>query len=170
SDARDAGAYAAMKQRVQTITFTGSKGSGMLIDQTRRFTRDPRRHGDPTPSPSLRAGYARSIAYDFALLRDALSKLHGDDLVLVMGDHQPPLIAGAHDDFASPMHAFARDPALLAELIEHGFAPRLVLAPHAESALRHEGLFSLLVRTLVRYGGQRSGLPPYLPHGVRLAE
>jgi hypothetical protein len=159
-----------MKQRAQTVQFTASRGSGALIDQTRRFTREPRRVGDAAPSASLRAAYARSIAYDLELLRRALLELHGDDLVIVMGDHQPPLVTGLHDDFASPIHVLARDPGLLTEFAEHGFEPRLLLAPHEKSALRHEGLFSLLVRALVRYGGQHgSSLPPYRPDGVQIA-
>ena len=59
---------------------------------------------------------------------------------------------------------------LLAEFLDHGFVPRLLLAPRAHSALPQEALFSLLVRALMRSSGQASSLPPYLPHGIRLTE
>jgi hypothetical protein len=120
--------------------------------------------------PELRAGYGRSIAYDFELIRDELLGLHGDDLVIVMGDHQPPLVTREASDTAVPVHVLARDPALLREWLAHGFAPGLQLAPSAPAALRHEGLFSLIVRDLVGLGAPESALPPFLPHGVVVDE
>jgi hypothetical protein len=169
-DARDPHAYERMKLRVQTGVPARSEGHGMLIDQTRRYSRKSGPAGPPASAAPRRA-YARSVLYDLELLRRALRELHGDDLIVVLGDHQPPLLTSEHDDFAAPVHIFARDPTLLAEALAHGFLPKLALDPHAETALPHEALFSLLVRTLLRAGGtSASSLPPFLPNGVQLAE
>jgi hypothetical protein len=170
SDARDPHAYERMKLRVQTGAPARSEGHGMLIDQTRRYSRKSGPAG-PAASTAPRRAYARSILYDLELLRRALHELHDDDLILVLGDHQPPLVTSEHDDFAAPVHIFARDPALLAEALAHGFTPGLTLDPQARAALPHEALFSLLVRTLLRADGTPvSSLPPFLPNGVQLAE
>lgn len=169
-DARDAHAYERMKLHVGSETPPRNEGHGLLIDQTRRYSRISSRSSPPASAAPRRA-YARSILYDLELLRRALHELRGDDLIIVLGDHQPPLVTGEHDDFAAAVHMFARDPALLAEALAHGFVPRLALDPHAKTALPHEALFSLLVRSLLRAGGTPvSALPPFLPNGAQLAE
>ena len=166
ADARDPRAYAAMKPREPAHHVVAlPKPRGALLDQTSRFTRDPHRRTSVADG-SLRAAYIGAIAYDLALLRDALTRLRGDDLIFILGDHQPPLVTSERDDFAAPIHVLARDPGLLRELHAHGFTPGLLLAPDAPSALPHEALFSLLARTLVAAGGNDNPRPPYLPHGV----
>ena len=65
------------------------------------------------------------------------------------------------------MHVLARERERLTELKAAGFRPGMLIeadAPH----FRHEGLFSLLVRSLA--SGSRSALPPYLPDGARLVD
>lgn len=167
-NARAAHAYAAMKQRGPLHDVAIPRGNGALIDQTRRYTRAPASTARVPDRESLRSAYIRSVVYDLDLLRAALPKLQGDDLILILGDHQPPLVTSASDDFAAPVHVLARDPALLREFIAHGFAPRLLLEAKAKSALPHEAMFSLLVRALTGAGGAGNRRPPYLPHGVGL--
>jgi hypothetical protein len=90
-------------------------------------------------------------------------------LLIVMGDHQPPAVTPAGANFDVPVHVFARDPALLAEFLDHGFTPGLVIAPTARPAIEHAGFFSLLVRGLLRVQPTQSTLPPYLPSGMPLS-
>jgi hypothetical protein len=85
-----------------------------------------------------------------------------------MGDHQPPAVTSDGDDFDVPVHVFARDPALLAEFVDHGFSSGLALDGRAPTAIEHAGLFSLLVRDLVRVQPSGPPLPAYLQHGVSL--
>ena len=65
------------------------------------------------------------------------------DLIVVMGDHQPPMYKKS-DDFSVPMHILARDPALLKGFRDHGFTDgaRFGLP---KGRIYHEGFFSLLV-------------------------
>ena len=171
ADPHDPAAYRQLKQHaLPAAVVPHSESHGTIVDQTRRYSRQNAKRSTAPASSALRQAYARSILYDLELLRRALLDLHGDDLILVLGDHQPPLVTSERDDFAAPIHVFARDPGVLAELLAHGFTPTLALDPHAKTALPHEALFSLLVRDLIRAGAPASSLPPFLPHGLRLAD
>jgi hypothetical protein len=113
-----------------------------------------------------RAQYLNTIEYDFDVIEAHLARLSGDDLVIVMGDHQPPAIAPEKTNFDVPVHVFARDPALLREFLDEGFRPGLVLGRSESPALEHGGFFSLIVRALVRCCGDETSVPRYLRNGV----
>jgi len=118
----------------------------------------------------FRERYVDTVAYDLSLIEQHLVRERSDELVVVMGDHQPPAVAPDGENFDVPVHVFARDPALLSEFVDHGFSPGLFIDAKAEPALQHAAFFSLLVRDLVRLqpsSGPRP--PPYLSHGVPLA-
>jgi hypothetical protein len=102
------------------------------------------------------------------VLERFLAQLPGDALVIIMGDHQPPLLAAETHNFDTPVHVLAKDPSLLEELRAHGFREGLWLGPSDPTTVLHEGLFSLLVRTLVRCCGNAAQSPAYLSQGVKL--
>ena len=112
-------------------------------------------------------GYAGAIDYDLEILRrHLLSTAPRDAIVIIMGDHQPPLV-GRSASMDVPMHILAQDPALLEEFYEQGFTPGMAIAPSAPTAIRHEGFFSLMVRVLARCCGPSSApLPTYSPNGT----
>jgi hypothetical protein len=135
----------------------------------KRFSQSPPRF---TPMGELRSemarNYAATIVYDLELLQRFLEQLSGDALVIVMGDHQPPFVARGTESFETPIHLFARDPALLSEFLANGFKPGLMLGRGDTAAIRHQGLFSLIVRDLARCCGSASGavLPAYRAQGA----
>jgi hypothetical protein len=60
-----------------------------------------------------------------------------------------------------------RDADYLEKLSEYGFVEAMVVDDTIPAQLRHEGLYSMIVRTLVQtYGARPSFAPPYLPNGV----
>lgn len=113
-----------------------------------------------------RARYLSAIEYDLRVIEEHLVRASGDDLVIVMGDHQPPAIAPEKTNFDVPVHVFARDPRLLDEFRDRGFHQGLALGRTERPALEHGGFFSLIVRALVRCCGDGSVAPAYLRHGV----
>jgi hypothetical protein len=117
---------------------------------------------------SYRERYLDTVQYDLSVIERHLLQEHSDEIVVVMGDHQPPAVTPEGANYDVPVHVFARDPALLAEFLERGFSPGLTIAPSAPPAIEHAGFFSLLVRTLLRVQPTRSALPPYLPRGMPL--
>ncbi len=120
--------------------------------------------GDLTAT--FRQGYARSVLYDLRVIEEFLKRRTGDALVIVMGDHQPPVVAPETVSFDVPVHLFARDPKLLEEFRAQGFTDGLVLGAEQGPAVEHAGLFSLVVRALARASGTTE--PAYLKHGVKL--
>src|SRR5690606_38436640 len=113
--------------------------------------------------------FAESIEYDLQVLVRHLEPLSGDALVIIMGDHQPPLVSDADQTYDVPMHVLARDPALLEEFRLASFVDGMQLDPESYTALNHEGVLSLMVRALVRCCGEPgTELPPVHPAGIRI--
>lgn len=106
--------------------------------------------------------FAEAVDYDLEVLVRYLEGLDGDKLVIIMGDHQPPLVSEADDTYDVPVHVLARDPALLAEFIEAGFTEGMDINSGRYTTLMHESLFSMLVRALVRCCGEPGTEPPRL--------
>jgi hypothetical protein len=115
---------------------------------------------------AMRGGYVQSLVYDFRVLTDFLTRLRGDALVIMMGDHQPPVVSPEDADFDSPVHVLARDPKLLAAFREAGFIDGLALRGNEPASVRHAGLFSLIVRALVGASGHETDAVPFLRDGV----
>ena len=124
----------------------------------------PTIYDQPTP---LR--YLRHVAHEWRVLREYLTeKAPPGSLVILLGDHQPPLIESA--DRTVPIHVLSTDAALVERVRRHGFADGL-RPPPDRPTLRQEGLYSFLVRLLAAHdrGGaatDTTGLPPLRPTGV----
>lgn len=119
------------------------------------------------PHDQRRRNYADAIQYELEMLSEfVLTAGDENDLFVFIGDHQPPRVSRRDDGFATPVHIVSRDPQLIASLHEYGFTPGLRVADLTPT-MKHEGLYSLLVRTLLyNYGaGDKTTLPAYLPAG-----
>jgi hypothetical protein len=117
----------------------------------------------------MRRGYQATIRYDLQAITQYLKQRPDDALVILLGDHQPPVITRANASFDCPIHVLARDPAMLAELERAGFSRGLWLPEDAPTPLSHAGLFSLLARVLAAYSGvPEQALPPVVPEGQQL--
>jgi hypothetical protein len=86
--------------------------------------------GDTT---SVRAGYARSVAYTLDALTSWVQRSADPDLVVVVvGDHQPaPLVTGPGAGRDVPISILARDPAVLARTAGWGWTDGLRPDPGA---------------------------------------
>jgi hypothetical protein len=149
----------------------------------------------------LRANYLHGIEYELEMLTDFVLNHADEDAVFVLvGDHQPPSVSRRSDGYETPVHIISQDPALIANLEQYGFVESMVVPDKVESdklesdkiepgeaaadnamaddvqadeasSLHHEGLYSLLVRTLVQtYGARPYDAPPFLPNGVDLPD
>lgn len=113
--------------------------------------------------------YLRHVAHEWRVLREYLTeKAPPGSLVLLLGDHQPPLVETT--DRTVPFHVLSTDSTLVKRVRRHGFTDGL--PPTDESPiLRQEGLYSFLVRLLAAHdrGGtaaDTTALPPLRPEGV----
>lgn len=90
--------------------------------------------------------YLGTVRYDLEALRRRLAEgARRPALVVVMGDHQPPLLAEDRGPEV-PVHLFATDAAMLGPFLAAGFGPGA--RPGPSDPVRHEDLLALLVRAL----------------------
>ena len=101
-----------------------------------------------------RAGYLAAMRYSLEALQNFLTqRLTDDTLVIVLGDHQPPLsVAAVTRNKAVPIHVLSRDPALLTPFLAQGFVPGI--EPARTTAAR--GMESFLGQFLAAFGDRRS--------------
>ena len=144
-------------------------GAGSLFTPLKRYVHTyPRFTNMGSWREDLGRRYLDSIVYDLRVLEAFLQTRQDDALVILIGDHQPPLVSAQTERFDTPIHVLARDPALLAELRKRGFRGGLQLGADEGTAVAHEALFSLLVRLLAGCCSQERALPAYRPHGIEL--
>jgi len=142
-------------------------GPKTVLRSLRRFKRDDAQHdwymGNLTEG--LRRGYERAIDYELSVVEDFLLRQKRPALIIVMGDHQPPVIPNKQDPFDVPVHVFSQDKLLLGQFLSAGYVPGL--SPQ-KSVSTHSGLLSLVARTLVSNANPTAQLPPFRPEGVHL--
>jgi hypothetical protein len=129
-----------------------SLGDGKLFEQLPKLDYDSAKFGwfaQPL-------GYLDSLSYDLRVLAKFLADhVHGDALVLILGDHQPiaPVAAEDRSRF-TPLHVLSRRPALLQPFAANGCLQGM-LGPKAESALTMEELGAKVLRLIASPAGQR---------------
>lgn len=129
--------------------------------------------GDPAPQEGtsheqLRDHYLQGIQYQFDMLTEFILN-HADEnaIFYLIGDHQPPSVSRRADSFDTPMHIISRDADYIASLDEYGFVPALVVDDTIPAHFKHEGIYSLIVRSLIQnYGARPTFAPRFLPSGV----
>lgn len=111
--------------------------------------------------------YASAINYQLDNLADFINR-HGkdNDIFWVMGDHQPPLLSDPDKHGVStPVHIISKDQSFLESFRAYGFNTNLDLSI---DPLKHEGLYSIFLRSLIQTYGQTDELIPYQPDGLQL--
>jgi hypothetical protein len=107
--------------------------------------------------------YLRHVAFEMEVLVQYLLRDAPDgSLVILMGDHQPPILPS--ETFGVPIHILSRDASLVQPFVDHGFASGW--RPADAERWKHEGLFSLTVRALLDAGGAGTPRPPLRPDGI----
>lgn len=115
--------------------------------------------------------YLDAVVYQLGITLDFLSNTAHDSLIVVVfGDHQPPMIATEHDGRDTPVHVFCKDPALLECFKQNGFKDGLTLPQQTTEAMNHEGYMSILMNALQRvYGKTKSPEIQVMPQGTKLS-
>jgi phosphoglycerol transferase MdoB-like AlkP superfamily enzyme len=124
---------------------------------------------DAASQSAKQENYLAAIKYELAFLTDFILREADDDAVFILiGDHQPGYVTRRSDGFDTPLHIISKDKAFLDSFAEYGFEPGL-LVDNPAAAIRHEGFYSLFMRTLLgQYGHEAANIPPYQPNGIQL--
>ncbi len=112
--------------------------------------------------------YLQHMKYELKVIRDFILEKAGEhSVVIVLGDHQPPIVNDENASFDTPLHIISRDTSLLNRFEDYGFREGLFPPASSLTPMRHEGIYSLLVHVLVQeYGMKGANLPEYKPEGV----
>jgi hypothetical protein len=110
--------------------------------------------------------YGEVIEYQLRYLSDFIVKNGTDnDIFILIGDHQPPSMSMAMDNFDTPMHVISRDMAFIKCWDEYGLTQGLF--PGEKNALRQEAIHWALLRSLIKtYAQEDAKFPPFLPNGI----
>lgn len=132
-----------------------------VSDNPDKLNDEQRAHGE------RRQDYFAAIDYELSTLVDFIGSNQDEEALFVLiGDHQPPRVSKRADGFDTPVHFISRNQALITTLADYGFDVGLRVRDSRAPTLKHEGLYSLLVRVLLAHYGQADvTLPPYLPDG-----
>jgi hypothetical protein len=115
--------------------------------------------------------YAEHIFYELKVIRDyILNHIYDNSIIIILGDHQPPLITGVDPSFATPIHIITKDIGIINYFQKHGFEPGLRLSGEYHQ-IKHEALYSLLIRGLaINYSKiDSASLPVVKPNGISLS-
>tara|TARA_B100000575_G_scaffold289058_1_gene290168 strand:+ start:734 stop:2437 length:1704 start_codon:yes stop_codon:yes gene_type:complete len=116
------------------------------------------------PSAENIKDYLRSVSYSIeAVVQHLLLLKVPPDIVVIMGDHQPPLYR-SNTDFSVPIHVLSRDSDWLREFRKRGFRWGM-RPPNTAKRIRHEGFFSIMTRALAR--AQDLPMPRYRSNGIK---
>ncbi len=107
--------------------------------------------------------YGAAIDYTLATLTDFIVNTPDERTIFVLvGDHQPPIVARKRAGYDTPVHIISKDADFVAQFSQYGFETGLELTDMTPK-MHHEWLYGLLVRTLnARYGENPDHLPPSL--------
>lgn len=117
--------------------------------------------------------YFESVRYAIEVFtRFIMQTVPDHSLVILVGDHQPPGMnypcVGKVTEAAVPIHIISKDQALVEGFGAYGFIPGMDVPLEHDVSMKHESLYSMLVRELIRnYGPDDAKLPDYLPDGVQ---
>lgn len=112
--------------------------------------------------------YFNAIQYQLNNLRNLiLEQGKPDDIFLIIGDHQPPVICDpAVFGHQTPVHVVSKNAAFLRGFEAYGFREDL---RKSLTAVTHEGLYSIFLREFMKsFGENYPNLPEYEPRGLQI--
>ncbi len=125
--------------------------------------------GEPISHRDNIKHYREAIRYQWEALSEFILATPADEnaIFILIGDHQPPRVSRRADGFETPIHIIARDADFVDRFLAYGFDSGLLVG-NLHPDMRHEGLYSMLVRELVGAYGVSQTPIPYLPDGIHL--
>jgi len=92
--------------------------------------------------------YLAAIRYEFRVITDFLRHHSPEEtLVVIMGDHQPPLITSEQDTYNTPVHILSGDSTHLEPFKTVGFGPGMD-SGNAEPGITHHAMMSIIIAAL----------------------
>lgn len=114
--------------------------------------------------------YFPAMNYQMSFLIDFVTKKMDDNtIILLMGDHQPPLITGPNSGNETPVHILSKNQSFIKQFKEYGFEDGLWVNERKENNMTHPGMYYAFLRSLIKeYGEKDAVLPTYMKNGFQL--
>ncbi|MFT7196083.1 MAG: hypothetical protein ACI83W_000433 [Marinoscillum sp.] len=112
--------------------------------------------------------YGQAIKYQIENLEQFISDhKYANDLFLLMGDHQPPVVSKPKTHgLTTPVHIISKNKAFLDEFKDFGFVKDL---RSASKHIKHESFYSIFLNAFSKhYAKSSSSIPAYEPNGLQL--
>ncbi len=101
--------------------------------------------------------YLAFIFYDLQVIENyILTHLSEDTIILIIGDHQPPVLQQNQPNYFTPVHIISQNETYLSELSSYGFETGLVKSTSEDDAISHDDIFSIFFHLLQRGMKQRA--------------
>ncbi len=114
--------------------------------------------------------YLDHMIYELHMVQDfILRQVPPNSIIIVIGDHQPPITLDLNPSFETPLHIISQDDKFLHSFEKFGFKSGLKLDEWKGKSIKHEGFYSLLIHNLAQNYTQLDVLPPYLENGIPLS-
>ncbi|WP_242092712.1 hypothetical protein [Aestuariivivens sediminicola] len=116
--------------------------------------------------PSL-DDYAQAINYQIMNLQRFISDSdNNDDIFIVFGDHQPPILSNpSSDGLKTPVHIISKNHKFLNEFKAFNFVEEL---SNATKSIKHEAFYSIFLRAFCKnYAKSYANIPKYEPDGLQ---
>ena len=165
------------KNKSPYSTFFGTVNSHHPYDSLDRTTDDWKDLNEVTTgdvAPRLKKNiadrYKIAIKYQLEFLADFITKqVHDDSVIVLYGDHQPPVITKEAMGFETPIHIISKNEKVLAPFIEQGFVEGFLPKSIEGTNMKHEGFYSLFMKGLnAAFGADPHKELPYFPDGIEL--
>ena len=118
-------------------------------------------------SPSI-DNYTLAIQYEYDVLKHTLLNYgSGDDIFIIMGDHQPPVLSDTEKHGTlTPVHIISKNTDFVRGFDTYGFKEKI---SEIQDTIRHEGLYSIFLNVFAnQYARHHENVPTYEPEGVLL--
>lgn len=109
-----------------------------------------------------KVNYSSSIIYQLEVIFDYVFK-NPDKVYVIFGDHQPPFITPDSFGFETPLYVLSSNQELIEGLRKEGFDKSLM---DLNNTIRHEGFYSLFMKSFLQVYSNCSVKLPILPDGI----
>ena len=119
-----ASSHAAFEVHAPYVEDWQALGDGSLYHSLPALT-FPGAWSDP---PKLAKAYSAAVVYEFTVLSEFIRGfLAGDELVVILGDHQPcASVAGTSASWSVPVHVISRNPDAIRRFVQRGYTEGLI--------------------------------------------
>ncbi len=111
-----------------------------------------------------------AMQYQINFIMDFIKRNLGEnDMVVIIGDHQPPLITNSKSGYETPIHILSKNNSFINLFSEFGFEKGLWVSEKENKNVTHQGMYYILLKNLIKeYGEKESEEIPYLKNGITL--